>query len=142
MTFSNNESPTTDSSPLSRRAELPSPAKQHIDYPHAPTAGTYHPFQDVTAEEEEDFSTASQDDNIWLEDPVQDRHLCVHKQSQPHFLCSYPCPYSLNLPPSTPEDTSASYYETTDLGDISDFQDVMTTTSDEDIPDLDDVFGL
>ena len=27
-----------------------------------------------------------------------------------------------------------------DLNDISDFQDVMTTTSDEDIPDLDDVF--
>ena len=29
-----------------------------------------------------------------------------------------------------------------DLSDISDFQDVMTTTSDEDIPDLDDVFGF
>ena len=29
-----------------------------------------------------------------------------------------------------------------DLSDISDFQDVMTTTSHEDIPHLDDVFGL
>ena len=27
-----------------------------------------------------------------------------------------------------------------DFSDISDFQDVMTTTGDEDIPDLDDVF--
>ena len=29
-----------------------------------------------------------------------------------------------------------------DLSDISDFQDVMTTTGNEEIPDLDDVVGL
>ena len=29
-----------------------------------------------------------------------------------------------------------------DLSDISDFQDVMTTTSDEDIPTLEDIFRL
>ena len=29
-----------------------------------------------------------------------------------------------------------------DLSDNSDIQDVMTTTSDEDIPDLEDIFGL
>ena len=35
-------------------------------------------FQDTTAEEE-DFPKALLDDDIWLEDPVQDRHLCIHK---------------------------------------------------------------
>ena len=38
--------------------------------------------------------------------------------------------------------TSASYQDTLDLSDISDFEDVMTTSSDEDIPALEDVFGL
>ena len=40
-----------------------------------------------------------------------------------------------------PEDAPAPYYETMDLSDILDIQDVMTTTSDEDIPDLDDILG-
>ena len=59
-------------------------------------------FQDTTAENE-DFPTVQLDDNIWLEDPVLDRHLCIHKQSQPYYQCSYPCPYSLDLPHFTPE---------------------------------------
>ena len=100
-------------------------------------------FQDVTnEEEEEDFPTPPLDDGIWLEELVPDRYVCIHEQSQPHFLCSYPCPYSLDPLPYTPENAPALYYETVDLSDISDFQDVMTTTSDEDLPDLDDVFGL
>ena len=93
------------------------------------------PFQEATTEEEEDFPTAPLDDDIWLEDPVPGRCLCIHEQSQPHFLCSYHCTYKL-------EDTQASYYEIMDLSDIPDFQDMMTTTSDEDIPDLDDIFGF
>ena len=40
------------------------------------------------------------------------------------------------------EDTPAQYYEMMDLSDISDFPDVLTATSDEDIPDLDDVSEL
>ena len=80
-------------------------------------------------------TTAELDDEIWLEDPVPDRCLCVHKQSQPHFLCAHPCPYRL-------EDTPAPYYKMMNISDISDFQDVMTTTGDDDIPDLDDVYEL
>ena len=106
---SDEDSPMPDSSPLCRRAELPSPAEHHIDYHHAPTPGTDYSFQDVTAEE--DFPTAPLDDDIWFEDLVPDRHLCIHEQSQPHFLCSYPYPYSLDLLPYTPKDTPASYYE-------------------------------
>ena len=57
----------------------------------------------------------------------------------PVFL---PLPYSLDLPHSSPEYAPASYYKMMDLSDVSELQDVMTTTSDEDIPDLEDIFGL
>ena len=132
---------TPDNSPLQGRAEPPSPLQHHMDCHYTSTSSTDDSFQDATAEEE-DFPTAPLDDDIWLEDQVPDRHLCIHEQSQPHYQCSYPCPYSLDLPHSTPEDTPASHYEMMDLSDISDCQDVMTTISDEDIPDLEDILGL
>ena len=88
------------------------------------------------------FPATPLDDAIWLEDQVPDRHLCIHEQSQPNYQCSYPCPYILDLPHSSPENATAPYYEMMDLSDISDVQDVMTTTSDEDIPDLEDIFIL
>ena len=53
-----------------------------------------------------------------------------------------PCPYSLDLPHSSPEGAPAPYYEMMDLGDISDLQDVMTTTSGEGIPDLEDILDF
>ena len=112
-----------------------------MDYCCTSTPNTYDPFLDATVEEE-NFPIALLDDNIWLEDPVPDRHLCLHEQSQLHSQYSYSCPYNLDLPHSGPEDAAAPYYEMMDLSNISDFQDVMTTTSDEDIPDLDDVFEL
>ena len=133
---SNIKNPSIDNSPLHGRAEQSSPVQQHMPY-HC----TDDSFQDTTNEEEEDWQTAPLND-VWLEEPVPVRHLCIHEQSQPNVLSSYPCPYSLDLPPLAPEDTPSSYHETMDLNDISDFQDVMTTTSNEDIPDLDDVFGL
>ena len=40
------------------------------------------------------------------------------------------------------DSTPASYQDTLDLSDISYFEDVMTTSSDEDIPALDNVIGL
>ena len=39
------------------------------------------------------------------------------------------------------DSTPAFYQDTLDLSDISDFEDVMITSSDEDIPALDDVIG-
>ena len=111
-----------------------------MDCHHTSAPSAHGSFQDATAEE--DFSTDQLDDNIWLEDPVPNRHLCIHEKSQPHFLCSYLCPYSLDLPLSTLEDAPAPYYEMMGLSDISNLQDVMTTTSDEDIPDLEDIFRL
>ena len=112
-----------------------------MDYHHTSTPNTDNSFWDATTEEE-DFLTAPLDDDIELEEPVPVRHLCIHKQSQPHYQCSYPCSYSMGLLCSAPEDAPAPYYELMDLSDISDFQDVMTTTSDKDIPDLEDTFKL
>ena len=77
-----------------------------------------------------------------MDEPVPDRHLCINEQSQLHDLCPYPCPYSLDQLHLTPENTLSPHYEVMDLSDIFDFPDVMTTASDEDIPGLDDVFGL
>ena len=129
---------TPDNSPLQGRAEPLSPVQYHMDYHHTSTPITDDSFLDATAEE--DFPTVPLGDDIWLEDP--DRHLCIHEQSQPHFWCCCPCPYSLGLPHSSAEDAPALYYEMMDLSDMSGLQDVMTTTSYEDIPDLEDIFGL
>ena len=125
---------TLGSSPLHERAEPSSLVQCHINYHHTSTPRIYDSFQHATAEDE-DFPTAPLDDDIWLEDSALNRCLCIHEQSQPHFLCSYPWPCRL-------EDTPSPYYEIMDLSDISDFQDVMTTTSDKEIPDIDDVFEL
>ena len=84
-------------------------------------------------EEEEDFQIVSLEDDHWTIKAILDRHLCVHKHSLPHSLCPYSCPYM--------DYTSTSYLNTLDLSDISEFEDLMTTSSDEDIPGLDDEIG-
>ena len=80
-------------------------------------------------EEEEDFQTVSLEDDHWITKDISDRHLCIHKHSTPHLFCPYPCPYM--------DYRSSLYYDTLDLSDISEFEDLMTTSSDEDIPPLD-----
>ena len=47
------------------------------------------------------------------------------------WKCPYLCPYSDYI--------ASSYYDTLDLSDISKFEDLMTTSSNEDIPALDEV---
>ena len=81
--------------------------------------------------EEEDFQTVPLDDEHWGMEEIPDRHLHIHEHSLPHGLCPYACPYS--------DYTSSSYYDTLDLSDISKFEDLMTTPSNEDIPALDEV---
>ena len=98
-------------------------------------------FQDGT-NEEEDFTTVPLDDDVWLGEPVPDRYFWIHEESHLHDQCLYPCPYSLDQLHSAPEDAPTPYFEMMDLSDISDVQDVMTTTIDEDIPDVDDASGL
>ena len=83
--------------------------------------------------EEEDFQTVTLDDDCWTTKEIPYRHLCIHKHSIPHSLCPYPCPYM--------DYTSTSYHDTLDPSDISEFENLRTTSSDEDIPALDDEIG-
>ena len=86
--------------------------------------------EDLDDEEEvEDFPTVSLEDDHWTTEEILDRHSCIHEHSVQHELCPYPHPYL--------DYTSSSYYDTLDLSDISEFEDLMTTSSDEDIPALD-----
>ena len=62
---------------------------------------------------------------------IPDRHLCIREYSLPHGLCPYLCPYL--------DYQTSSYYDTLDLSDISEFEDLMTTSSNKDIPVLDEV---
>ena len=50
----------------------------------------------------------------------------IHKHGLPHNLCQYPCPYGSN--------DTVSYMDNLDLSDISDYDDYMVTSSDEEIP--------
>ena len=136
LTFGDDDSFSTDNSPLHGTTQQSSLVKQQMAC-HL----TDDSFQDITSEEEveEYFPTAPLDDDVWMEEPVPDRHLCIHKQSQAHGLCSYPWPYSLNQLHSVPEYAPAPQYM--DLSNIFDFPDVMTTTSDKDILSPEDAFG-
>ena len=62
---------------------------------------------------------------------IPDRHLCIDEHSLPNELCPYPCPYL--------DYQASSYYDTLDLSNISEFEDLMTTSSDEEIIPLDNI---
>ena len=86
---------------------------------------------------EEHFTTVSPDDNFWMEEPVPERHLCIHENSQ-HDLCPYLCPNNLNPLHLAQEDASQHI----NLNNIFEFPDVMTSAGDDDIPSLEDIFRL
>ena len=73
-------------------------------------------------EEEEDLQTIPLYDDRWTIEEIPDIHLCIHKHSVPHSLCPFPCLYM--------DYTSTLYHNTLDLSDISEFKDLMTTSSD------------
>ena len=86
--------------------EVATPGKQtlHLQY----TANLCHPiistptvnqfftnaWDDNTSSSKENFPTAPLDDDLWSEDPIPDRCLCIHKTpDEINHQCSYPCPY-------------------------------------------------
>ena len=81
-------------------------------------------------EEEEDFQMVLLDDEHWTTEEVPDRPLCIHEHALPHGLCPYLSLYANYL--------LTSYANSLDLSDISNFKDIMITSSDEDIPALQD----
>ena len=103
--------------------------------PHSKCILTIYDDLGENKEEEEDFQTVSLDDNHWTTEEIPDRHLCIHKHSLPHPLFPFLCPY-MDM-----DYTPTLYHDTLHLSDISELEDLMTTSSDEDIPSLDDEIG-
>ena len=100
--------------------------------PRATPAGTLEYLEDEEEEEEEeDFQMVPLDDDHWTTEEIPDGTLCIHEHVLPHGLCPYPCPY-VNY-------QTASYVDSLDLSDISDFEDIMIMSSDKDIPALEDI---
>ena len=96
--------------------------------PRATPASTLEYLEDE--EEEEDFQMVPLNDDHWNTEEISDRTLCIHDHGLPHRLCPYPCPYANYQTPL--------YIDSLDLSDISDFEDIMIMSCDEDIPALDD----
>ena len=83
-------------------------------------------------EEEDNFQTVPIDNEHWTTDIVPERTFCIHENGLPNNVCQYPCPYG--------NGDTASYMDSLDLSDISDYEDYMMTTSDdEDLPGLEEV---
>ena len=92
---------------------------------------TLNTYVTLEAEEEDDFQTVQLDDEQWDMEEIPDNHLCINEHSLPHRLCPYPCLYLVYQ--------TSLYYDTLDLSDISEYEDLMTASSDEDIPALEDI---
>ena len=84
-----------------------------------------------SSDEEEDFQTVPLDDEHWTSEQVPERPFCIHKNGLPHNLCQYPCPCGSN--------DTVSYMDSLDLSDILDYEDYMVTSSDEELPGMEEV---
>ena len=88
---------------------------------------------DNSSDDEEDFQTVPIDDEHWSTEMVQERTFCIHENGLPSNVCQYPCPYGNNT-------NSVSYMDSLELSDISNYEDYMMTTSDdEELPGLEEV---
>ena len=87
---------------------------------------------DSSSDEEEDFPTVPMDNEHWTTKMVPERTFCIHENGLPNNVCQYPCPYGNN--------TTALYMDSLDLSNISNYEDYMMTTSDdEELPGLEEV---
>ena len=86
---------------------------------------------DSSDEEEEDFQMVPLDDEHWTSEEAPERTFCIHEHGLLHNLCQYPCPYGNH--------NTISYMDSLDLSDISDYEDYMVTSSDEEIPGMEEV---
>ena len=85
-----------------------------------------------SSDEEENFQTVPIEDDHWTTEMVPERTFCIHENGLPNNVCQYPCPYGHN--------NSVSYMDSLDLSNISDYEDYMLTTSeDEELPGLEEV---
>ena len=111
----------------------PQPVCQHPSFSSADnsTPDSTPVFSDSSDEEEEDFQMVPLDDEHWTSEEAPERTFCIHKQGLQHNLCQYPCPYGNH--------NTISYMGTLGLSDISDYEDYMVTSSNEEIPGMEEV---
>ena len=86
-------------------------------------------YSDSSDEEEEDFQMVPLDDEHWTLEEVPERTFCILEHGLPHNLCQ--SPYGNN--------DTASYMDSLDLSDISDYEDYMVTSSDEELLGMEEV---
>ena len=88
-------------------------------------------YPDSPDDEEEDFPTVPLDDEHWTLEIVPERTFCIHENGLPNNVCQHPCPYGSN--------DTVSYMDSLDLSDILDYEDYMVTSSDEELPGMEEV---
>ena len=121
--------PQTPPRPVCRQLSFSSTDDNTPHTPKSTPAST--PEYSEDEEEEEDFQMVPLNNNHWTSKEIPERTLCIHEHGLPHGLCPYPRPYANYQIPS--------YIDSLDLSDISDLEDYMVTSSDEDIPALEDM---
>ena len=89
------------------------------------------PVYSDSPDEEDDFPTVPLDDEHWTLDIVPERTFCIHENRLPNNVCQHLCPYGSN--------DTASYMDSLDLSDISDYEDYVVTSSDEELPGMEEV---
>ena len=132
-----------------QEVKLPEKQTFHLQYnmSHLHRPFFNEAWDDVSSSFDKHSPIALLDDDIWAGEQILDRCLCIHKRpDEPNHQCSYPCPYNSNttlwmdLLQYMPQNEAVFPYSPMDFSDISsDLPDIMMTTSDIDIHDLDDV---
>ena len=89
------------------------------------------PVYSDSPDEEEDFPTVPLDDKHWTSEIVPERTFCIHENGLPNNVCQHPFPYGSN--------DTVSYMDSLDLSDISDYGNYMVTSSDEELPGMEEV---
>ena len=78
------------------------------------------------------FRTVPLDDEHWTAEIVSERTFCIHENGLPNNVCQHPCPYGSN--------DTVSYMDCLDLSDVSDYEDyMMTTCEDEELLGMEEV---
>ena len=119
--------------PCSTPQTPPRPVCRHLSFSSADsyTLDSTPICSDSSGDEEEDFQMLPLDDECWTSKETPERTLCIHEHGLPHGLCQYPCLYA--------NYETISYIDSLDLSDISDYEDYMVTSSDEEIPGMEEV---
>ena len=71
------------------------------------------------------------DDKHWTSEQVPERPFCIHENGLPYTLCQYICPYGSN--------DTVSYMDSLDFSDILDYEDYMVTSSDKELPGMEEI---